>query len=124
MSAKDKVWAKHIPAGVGAAVALGLAGPLALLAVPLIPLWWKKAAKDAVSADLEDEMEADGVKEGLRESNLGDISSWRNALDGDRHISVSRSLTRARKHPVFGVYGSHTIVQTDYGSRDDDDYGL
>jgi hypothetical protein len=118
MSAKQKVWRKHIPAGAAAAVGLGLLGPAAVLALPFIGLWWRKAAKDAVSADLEDEMEADGVRDQLHSANLDDISSWRDSDRDDRHFEVMRELARIRKHPVFGVDGSFTIRQTDYADRD------
>lgn len=94
MSAKRKVWAKHLPTSIAAAVGLGLAGPLALVAVPFIGLWWRKAAKDAVSADLEDEMKADRVESQLERHNEAVLDEWRSSDRNETHCTVRSAETR------------------------------
>ena len=113
MKARTKTLAKQLAGVAVAAPAIVALGPLAAV---IIPFWWRKAAKDGVRAALQDEMHEAGVDEELKHANDRSIADWR-AYRNDREFEISRSVTRTRKHPIFGVEGSYTMTRTDYAGR-------
>ena len=113
MRARTKVLLKHMAAVGAAAPAIVALGPLAAV---VLPFWWRKAAKDGVRAALEDEMRDGGVPEQLECENRARIGEWY-AERSDDNFEITSSITRTRKHPIFGVNGSYTMSRTDYSRR-------